>query len=205
MSCSHKFIEDLQLAYAKEWNPEILMVGTFNPEWPESNQANWFYGRTGNNYFWELLPQLMGEKPMLDGNKESWMEFCRRHRIAITDLIACIRTANEEEHLSIITGYSDKKIEKYFQSDDLVITPIKEILKQNPSIRQVYFTRSANQGLWKNLWEPIKEYCEAQGIHCETLLTPSPYARYQFTKDEKVKYKTLSQFILARWREKWGK
>jgi len=45
MACYHKFIDDLYIDYAKDWKPEILIVGTFNPEWADNNSANWFYGR----------------------------------------------------------------------------------------------------------------------------------------------------------------
>lgn len=45
MPCNHKFQEDLNLERL-DFKPTTLIVGTFNPEWPDGNQAQWFYGRT---------------------------------------------------------------------------------------------------------------------------------------------------------------
>ena len=107
MACKHKFNENLNLENL-DFEPEVLIVGTFNPAWPENNQATWFYGRTARNYFWDVLPALYlqpalrnipaHEKPL------AWKEFCSKHRIALTDLISCINTAdlNNVEHQQLI-------------------------------------------------------------------------------------------------------
>lgn len=205
MACKHKFIDDLYINYAKDWKPEILIVGTFNPEWTDNNSANWFYGRTENNYFWKVLPELFGEKSMLCCNKNEWVSFCKIHKIAITDLIECITTANKEEHRNIINGFSDKAIVENFPFKELTTVTITDIIKKTPSIKQVYLTRGASQGLWKKLWNPVKEYCKQNNIYCEELITPSGYAFYQYKKEERKIYDSLSTFILARWKEKWKK
>jgi len=57
MACNHKFKKYLKLEKL-DFIPETLIVGTFNPAWPAGNYAEWFYGRTSNNYFWEVLPNL---------------------------------------------------------------------------------------------------------------------------------------------------
>ena len=41
MPCNHKFIEDLNLENL-DFQPTTLIVGTFNPSWPENNQAQCF-------------------------------------------------------------------------------------------------------------------------------------------------------------------
>jgi len=205
MACKHKFINDLHIEYAIEWKPEILIVGTFNPEWADNNSADWFYGRTENNYFWKVLPELFNEESMLCSTKEYWMRFCKTHKIAITDLIEDITTANKEEHKNIINGFSDKAIEENFPFNELKTVTITDILIKTPSIKQVYLTRGATQGLWRKLWKPVKDYCLLNNIHCEELLTPSGYSFYQYTKEERLKYASLSEFILARWKEKWNK
>jgi hypothetical protein len=56
MPCPHKFQKCLNLDKL-DFAPETLIVGTFNPAWPEDNYAEWFYGRTGNNYFWDVLAE----------------------------------------------------------------------------------------------------------------------------------------------------
>jgi hypothetical protein len=62
MACNHKFKDDLTIDYAKDWNPTTLIVGTFNPEWTDNNSADWFYGRTENNYFWSVTTSLWNGK-----------------------------------------------------------------------------------------------------------------------------------------------
>jgi len=52
MACNHKFIEYLNLENL-DFEPTTLIVGTFNPEWPAGNQAEWFYGRTHNQDYME--------------------------------------------------------------------------------------------------------------------------------------------------------
>ena len=61
MACNHKFQNELSLQ-GLDYVPTTLIVGTFNPEWPEGNNARWFYGRTDNNYFWDLLPKMFGDE-----------------------------------------------------------------------------------------------------------------------------------------------
>jgi len=203
MPCNHKFKGDLNIDYSKTYNPTTLVVGTFNPEWPDNNSANWFYGRIESNYFWNILPKIYNEESLLCSDESKWLQFCSKKKIAITDLIASIKSANKETHMSIISGYSDKSIQDNFKYDELELVPITEILGSNRSIKHVYLTRSAKQGLWKNLWRPIKEYCDENGLSCQELLTPSPYARYQYSKEEKERYSSLSEFIAGRWKAKW--
>jgi hypothetical protein len=202
MACNHKFKSDLNISYAKDWLPETLIVGTFNPEWTDNNSAQWFYGRVENNFFWSVLPQIYGEKSMLCKDVKDWKRFCQNNKIALTDLIECITTANYDEHKNIISGFSDKAIEDNFKINDLKTVKIIEIIKSNPTIKNVYFTRGANQGLWKKLWQPIKKHCNENKINCIELLTPSGYAFYQFNKAERMKYDSLSSFITAKWKIK---
>src|SRR4051812_31067835 len=119
MPCDHKFKEDLDIGYAKDWTPSTLIIGTFNPEWTDNNLADWFYGRTENNYFWSVLPQVYDQSSMLCKSKNDWQFFCKENKIAITDLIRSIRTANYEQHRKVISGFSDKAIEDNFKQADI--------------------------------------------------------------------------------------
>lgn len=205
MPCRHKFYEDLYIEYAKDWKPTTLIVGTFNPEWPEKNYAQWFYGRTENNLFWTVLPGVYNQQSLICSNKDSWFSFCKENKIALTDLISCIKTADvsNEDHYSIVASYSDASIAKHFsQNEDLELVDIVNILKENPSIKHVYLTRSANSGLWKKLWEPVREYCIQNGINVNELLTPSGYARIKYFKENRSQFDTLSSFIISKWNDK---
>ncbi|SEH97801.1 uracil-DNA glycosylase family protein [Epilithonimonas hominis] len=202
MACNHKFIRDLDLSYA-DWSVETLVVGTFNPEWSRSNNADWFYGRRTNN-FWNVLPRIYLENELICSDKQTKLDFCRKHRIGITDLIKTINTASQEEHFNIISSFSDKAIEDNFKNDITQVNII-EILENKKTIRNVYLTRSAKNGMWRNLWKDIKSFCIDHEIYCTELLTPSNYAMYQYNKTEKQKYGSLEDFIYGRWKEKWKK
>jgi hypothetical protein len=206
MACDHKFKDELYLKLL-DYAPETLIVGTFNPQWPTGNTARWFYGRTYDDYgfqsnnFWEVLPRLYGEPSLIDGEPVEWKDFCRRHLIAITDLIACIEDACETnpDHIKWLGSYSDEQIAKNFKEFDF--TKIDQILLTYPTITHLYLTRGA-QGLWKRLWRPIQ-----QGRDVQTLLTPSDWARIQhriFNKrNPRQKIERLPDFIKMRWQAEW--
>ena len=104
--CPHKFIYDLQLDYV-EWEVNTLFIGTFNPGCcaNEDIEADWFYGRTQNNMFWDTLGYIYENNPLLgqQGNPELWIAFCRKHKLAVTDLISKINDVdlNGKPYLSI--------------------------------------------------------------------------------------------------------
>jgi hypothetical protein len=115
MSCNHKFLEDLKLENLN-YKPTSLIVGTFNPAWPANNQAQWFYGRTRNNYFWDVLPALYQQAGLRNipvADKPSvWKRSCQTNKIAITDLIRTVNDADElnNEHRTSLGNYSDNNI-----------------------------------------------------------------------------------------------
>src|SRR5579862_8159173 len=107
MPCLHKFHEYLELETI-DFEPNTLIVGTFNPAWPAENPAEWFYGRIRNNYFWDVLPRIYD--PILNlrrGNHLQWKQFCSVNGIALTDFITSINDADEanEEHQEILASY----------------------------------------------------------------------------------------------------
>jgi hypothetical protein len=201
MPCDHKFKKHLYLKTLDDFEPTKLIVGTFNPLWPSNNEAEWFYGRTNNNYFWDILPRLFNENSLIDGNPDDWKLFCKRNKIAITDLISCIKIPDEnnQEHVKNLKGFSDSSITKNFHQFDFV--DIVELLIKFNTITNVYFTRSADDPFWKKRWEPVMKYCNENGKKCDTLLTPSSNARFQ--KKNHDKNKDLKDFILSRWEKEW--
>jgi hypothetical protein len=212
MACRHKFESYLNLERL-DFTPSTLIVGTFNPSWPESNKAEWFYGRTHdekgnqNNNFWDVLPRVYGEKSLINLMPEDWKCFCKRNNIAITDLIISIEDANKSnpQHEKFISTYSDKAIATKFKKQ----TPVNivDLLTSNPSIRNVYLTRGTGNGLWNKLWKPVVKYCNQNGITSNTLLTPSGWADVQ-RKIFNKKYpnnqiQSLPDFIKMRWLAVW--
>lgn len=215
MPCLHKFHSYLNLTKGYldpdlnklDFEPTTLIVGTFNPAWPLSNPAEWFYGRTTNNYFWEVLPRVYGQKSLIDTTPIEWKSFCYNYKIAITDLITCIEDANEQSEvdLKLLGGYSDKDISKGYKK--FKYTDVVSILLQHPTISHVYLTRGVGESFWKKLWMRIKEHCELHNKRCKTLLTPSGYAFFQHSKWNKRNLDTqitrLDDFIFKRWRDEW--
>lgn len=212
MPCPHKFLDDLNLGYV-DYKIETLIVGTFNPEWPENNQAEWFYGRTHdqyglrNNSFWDVLPRVFGDESLLDGTPQDWKSFCAKHGIALTDLICCINDAvqGNHQHEKWLGGYSDTVIAKNFKK--FQFTDIKKIIEDNPTIKSVYLTRGLGDTFWRRLWGPIKRYCDDHGIECENLLTPSKNARFSMfswnsnNPDNPFNMGNLNDYVFMKWQQ----
>ncbi len=192
MACNHKFIEDLMLSYV-DWEPKTLFIGTFNPEWNlGNNYAEWFYGRTQRNSFWCILPKVFGEKSLLNGNRSSWISFCQKHQIAITDILVSIN-ANEQnqKHREVISKFKDDDLEQF----EVSINDIPALLKKFPSIKQVCITRQTLNGFWgTQLQETITFLNKQNNIRLLPLRSPSRGARRGVVGD-------FCEFISKRWQE----
>ena len=212
MACNHKFQNELNLE-GLDYEPTTLIVGTFNPEWPEGNNARWFYGRTHdahgnqNNNFWDVLPRLYEEPSMINSTVQEWKRFCRRHQIAITDLISCIDDADEDngEHVAFLENFSDKNIATCFRQHTTV--DIVQILTDHPTIENIYLTRGTGETFWRRLWRPIVQYADQNDKYECRLLTPSGYAFYQQGRynrqNPENQVNELSDFILKAWQDVW--
>jgi hypothetical protein len=197
MACTHKFLEYLNLEQIN-FEPTTLIVGTFNPGWENiNNDAQWFYGRTRNNYFWDVLPRLYEDINLRQQTNNDWKQFCSRNSIALTDLLQSINDANPENpyHITAIQNFKDSEIANVF--NDFIPTNIIEILQNKPSITHVYLTRQLGSALWDNLWNNIVEYCQLNRISTQTLLTPSASARFQMNGG------LLRDFIYNEWSNVW--
>lgn len=141
MPCLHKFQEYLNLERI-DFQPTTLVVGTFNPAWPAGNDAEWFYGRVSNNYFWDVLPRLYEHGLNLRwATPANWKAFCSQYGIALTDIITCINDADErvEAHRDLLGKYVDTAIAKTFH--EFTFTNIVGLLQQHPTIKYVYLIR----------------------------------------------------------------
>jgi len=199
MPCDHKFIDYLKLERL-DFKPTTLIIGTFNPSWPASNNASWFYGRVGNNYFWDILPRMFGKAGLRGKGKTDWIEFCKINLIAITDLIISIQDADilDTKHTQILGKYLDSDIEKKFKTH--VPNKIVDLLIAHPTIKCVYLTTTVSKGLWCDLWQPVVDYCDLNKKKCLQLMTPSKGARFFMTKGSGQK---MPDFIYDDWKLKW--
>jgi hypothetical protein len=211
MGCEHKFSEFLNLERI-DFEPTTLIVGTFNPSWPAGNNAEWFYGRTHdengnqNNNFWDVLPQIYGEPSLINAGPVNWKAFCAKKQIAITDLISNIEDADPNiiSHVTLLKSFADDDIADKFFDFDLV--NIVRLLRENPTITNVYITRGISESFWKNKIFALKKYCLVKNIRLIPLLTPSGYAYMQQGKYNRLNPQNqlnLSDYILMRWNEVW--
>jgi hypothetical protein len=200
MACIHKFHNWLDLERIN-FQPTTLIIGTFNPGWNNiNNNATWFYGRTRNNYFWDILPRIYEDINLRHDNHLEWKAFCVRNQIAITDLLKSIDDADEENqtHINSISNYKDSDISNLFQQ----FTPVNivNILQNHPSITNVYLTRQLGNIFWDNLWNNIVNHFVNDNLNFQTLLTPSASARFQMNSDTDI---SLRDFIYNNWQNSW--
>ncbi len=206
MPCNHKFQNELHLELV-DYEPTTLIVGSFNPDLGDKNTAAWFYGRTAESCFWDVLPRLYGEPSLIDANPEQWKQFCRDKRIALTDIISCIEDAEltNKAHSRALAGFTDKAIEYNF--DDFGFVNIAKLLQSRPTIKNVYLTRGITEPFWRHLWNPVVQYCNRNGMHERRLLTPTHDADYHheaYNHDHPAnKIPKLEDYILMRWQEEW--
>ena len=206
MACLHKFHDYLDLKRL-DFEPVTLVVGTFDPEWPATNTAQWFYGRTAENYFWDILPRLYGEGSLINATPAEWKQFCNDKQIAITGLISSLDDAmpDDPKHNKMLGGFSDDAIEYNF--DDYSYVNIVQLLRLHPSIKHVYLTRSVTDAFWRHIWNPAAHYCNHHHIHERKLLHPSASAAYQHelhnTQNPEDAIPELADYILMRWHKEW--
>ncbi len=199
MPCNHKFSQYLHLNDV-DFEPTTLIVGTFNPDWDNiHNNAKWFYGRTRNNYFWDVLPRIYEGINLRHENDIVWKQFCSRNKIGITDLLQSIEDAdiNNVQHIQAISDYKDSSIAQLF--NDFTPVNVVSILQNNPSITQVYLTRQLGVPFWDNLWDVVTKYCDCNYVNHHVLLTPSGNARFQMNNEGGH----LRDFIFENWLESW--
>lgn len=87
---------------------KILVVGTFNPATPD-NEAQWFYGREINE-FWFLFPRMLGfpsihEADIKDEREHHLVckEFCEANHVLIVDILKQVNAT--------LKGYTDSEID----------------------------------------------------------------------------------------------
>lgn len=178
MACNHKFIDDLQLQYV-DWSPKTLFIGTFNPEWSkcDNNNAQWFYGRIQRNEFWCILPTIFGHPSLLAYNRDSWVNFCKKNEIAITDILSSIEAElDNPNHLNAICKFKDDDISNF----DVTVNSIPTILDTFPSIKQICITRMSFNEFWADCFMDTFQYIQThpeRNLKLNYLRSPSRGAR----------------------------
>jgi len=190
----HKFIiSDLEYL---ENNPPVgkhhlLVVGTFNAD-INGNEAKWFYGRPGNE-FWCLLPRMMDEPTLhpvdrvesLDELVEVWKIYCKNKRIIIVDLFKTISTE--------LKDHNDKEFAKLKVMEYSLFDFKKAFL--NSTFDGILFTWKGGEE--KNTLTSIKKeyetFFESKGSKIMHMLTPA------------LTYPKPRSFKLAQWKNEYEK
>jgi len=152
-------------------------------------------------------PRLYGVESLINGTPEEWKAFCKKHKIALTDLIRIIDDANEDnlEHHQLLRGYADNVIANDFNV--YTFTDIVGLLQNHPKIENVYLTRGTGETFWRRLWRPVVQYSNHHNKYERKLLTPSRYAFYQHGRHNN-QYPNdiiplLNDFIFIKWENEW--
>ena len=175
------------------YQPEILFLGTFNPNTDEAaNMADFFYGR---NWFWPILfnifeynqeTQIKKQRRFtnpLNPSLDEVFQFMKKHKLSFADLIMQVFPDDEIDCLAanniIINGVhynliKDGDLAKINRTNNVRWTTkfIIDYLNQNPSISQVYFTRKPVNPFTAKLQE-IQEVLNQRGVLIKYLFTPS--------------------------------
>lgn len=174
MPCRHRFYDSL----IPDWEIEYLFVGTFNPEWNYNNaqQADYFYGRSRNN-FWCILPRVFGGESLKRVELNIKLEYIIKKKIGITDLVINIQNASRasiDDRNKLTKGFSDIVLNQYdleFNTSNI----LKLIEKNKSTLKGVFLTRSTLNGINQiaTEWNIIVNHCNKYSIHTDRLLTPS--------------------------------
>lgn len=215
MTCLHKFHYNLFLGDL-DFDPRILVIGTFMPDCEHMKEVDWFYGEVGDgindhlegNHFWSVLPRLYNEKSLkFRGAGLLWRDFCLEHRIAFTDLICSIEDFELSEDPSIKNVCScSEQIHSNAQLK-LVFNDIVALLKKHTSIGYVYFTGQPNNKLWKKKCKPVEDYCRNNNLYFAQLVSPTeesvPRQRSYNSKIYPDTPVNLEEYIYRAWKDKW--
>lgn len=186
MSCKHRFYDNL----IPTWEFDYLFIGTFNPEWnnPNGNNANYFYGRHTND-FWYILPKVFGDTDLMTKEKRTdqnlLINYLKTKKIALTDIVIEVKNVEKENelHFKDIISVKDKSLEKY----ELIFnSEIYRLL--NNKLKGVFFTRKYDsKSTICNQWKLIKDKCEELSIPTSELVTPSRgYRSNGYNREKKI-------------------
>ena len=117
-------------------NSTILILGTFPSI--KSFEENFYYGHP-KNQFWKLLASVYGEDtPKTIDEKRA---FLKRHSIALWDVVkSCDRKNSLDSNLK-----------------NIVPNDIKDLLKEYPNIKKIYFTSKTAQKVYEKFFKDINK------------------------------------------------
>lgn len=160
-SVKHRFLD-----HQIDPDTETLIIGTFNPE-AIDNDAEFFYGRS-RNYLWRLLPTAFNEKDLKGASKSEKLEFIKKYKIDLIDLIEEI-TVDEGQEANYYDGYIDNKVTRW--------NNIVAVIDSLQNLKRVCFTRKTFSDIpnMKKQLEAIQQHCDNKQIPFKVLTTPARF------------------------------
>lgn len=211
MPVPHKFLDhDWNNGFCSEnailktdlYKPEVLIIGTNNPETPNANFADFFYGR---NFFWTAFKNLAnGNLDLLNRRMpangapqfplnptiEEVFGLCKTFKLSFADLISNVLiNQNEVDFLPndniILNGIEYNLINDGLNNGvgglaelnaqgevEWNTSRIIKYLCENPQIKDIYLTRQP-LGIWAQHWNEILENECSKNKNFHIIYTPS--------------------------------
>lgn len=114
-----------------------LILGSFNPNNPNGNNADYYYGRS-SNYFWCAIAEIIGkDSGFFLNNLEGMKDAMLYYKFCFLDVISTIEISSEKADSELLKEYVTKKIFAGF-SDQVLFTSQTNYNGVSISLRRTY-------------------------------------------------------------------
>ncbi|TKC03423.1 hypothetical protein [Pedobacter cryotolerans] len=185
------------------YEPEVMIIGTFNPGTENANFADFFYGR---NYFWPALKNLINNNRILSKRRmpqrgippvllnpsvSEILDICFKLKLTFSDIVLeTMHTGNPQfqlqsndnvifnnEQFNLILDKREKGINGLCELNILrqVNWNTQNIIQYLKSNPQIkhVYLTRKPTEIWGNEWELIKNNSTISGRHFTNIFTPS--------------------------------
>lgn len=203
MAINHKFkhvhfhdgFTTINTILRTSYNPEVLILGTFNPLTNDKdNMADFFYGR---NWFWTcmfnifqyqdihlLTQRKFTQAPNYNPTLDEIKKFCEKYKLTFADLISSVLFNNNIEYTlhKNKASVDDKKYDLINDKDlgelnsmnqvEWTTKDLVEYISETSSLHTLYFTRQLAEP-YASQWEVLKNHDYGRIVNFKTIFTPS--------------------------------
>ena len=191
MACKHRFLGyHAEGSLLPDWPVAYLFIGTFNPGWDfdKGEHAPYFYGRTRNNYFWDLLPMLWGQSPLRQAPVSRWLAFLQAQRIGLTDMITSIQDADPHNplHVRWLQDRSDSNLVRFRQLTYHTAAIKQYMAIHHAHLKGIFVTNKKAPGPIEAEIQQVAAAAQRYQLPFVRLMTPSGAARFHLPKGSKL-------------------
>lgn len=186
------------------YKPEVMIIGTFNPDTPHANFSDFFYGR---NYFWPAFKNLFVHNNCIIINRRmpangapqfplnptlhEILDLCIKLKLCFSDLILEVLNHNNpifhllpNDHVifngseyNLITDDGNNGLNglNHLGQVKWNTNNIIDFLCKNPQVHSIYLTRRPI-GIWGQQWNQIVNHPCLKGKRLTNIYTPSARA-----------------------------